>query len=179
MPGEAPLPYDHLPEVATFTVESDEVADGQPVAEAHTADARVGRPGANLSPGLRWSGFPEGTKSFAVTVFDPDAPTGSGFWHWVLVDIPADVTELSAGAGSGEGLPPGAFHVANDAGMKQYVGPFPPPGHGPHRYAFAVHALDVDSLGVDDSASPAVVGFNLWQHTLGRAVIVPTYAFEG
>jgi hypothetical protein len=179
MPGEAPLPYDHLPEVATFTVESDEVADGQPIAEAHTADARVGRPGANVSPGLRWSGFPEGTKSFAVTVFDPDAPTGSGFWHWVLVDIPADVTELSAGAGSGEGLPQGAFHVANDAGMKQYVGPFPPPGHGPHRYAFAVHALDVDSLGVDDSASPAVVGFNLWQHTLARAVIVPTYAFEG
>jgi Raf kinase inhibitor-like YbhB/YbcL family protein len=179
MPGEAPLPYDHLPEVATFTVESDEVADGQPIAEAHTADARVGRPGANLSPGLRWSGFPEGTKSFAVTVFDPDAPTGSGFWHWVLVDIPADVTELPAGAGSGDGLPAGAFHVANDAGMKQYVGPFPPPGHGPHRYAFAVHALDVDSLGVDDSASPAVVGFNLWQHTLARAVIVPTYAFEG
>jgi Raf kinase inhibitor-like YbhB/YbcL family protein len=179
MPGEAPLPYDHLPEVATFTVESDEVADGQPIAEAHTADARVGRPGANVSPGLRWSGFPEGTKSFVVTVFDPDAPTGSGFWHWVLVDIPADVTELPAGAGSGEGLPPGAFHVRNDAGLKEYTGPFPPPGHGPHRYAIAVHALDVDSLGVDDSASPAVVGFNLWQHTLGRAVIVPTYAFEG
>ena len=74
MPGEAPLPYDHLPEVATFTVESDEVADGQPIAEAHTADARVGRPGASVSPGLRWSGFPDGTKSFAVTVFDPDAP---------------------------------------------------------------------------------------------------------
>ena len=86
-----------------------------------------------------------------VTVFDPDAPTGSGFWHWVLVDIPADVTELPAGAGSGEGLPAGAFHVPTTPGMKQYVGPFPPPGHGPHRYAFAVHAVDIDSLGVDDS----------------------------
>jgi Raf kinase inhibitor-like YbhB/YbcL family protein len=179
MPGEAPLPYDHLPEVPSFTVESDEVADGQPIAEAHTADARVGRPGGNVSPALRWSGAPEGTKSFVVTVFDPDAPTGSGFWHWVLVDIPADVTELPAGAGSGEGLPPGAFHVRNDAGLKEYTGPFPPPGHGPHRYAIAVHTLDVDPLGVDDSASPAVVGFNLWRHTLGRAVIVPTYAFEG
>jgi Raf kinase inhibitor-like YbhB/YbcL family protein len=179
MPGEAPLPYDHLPDVPSFTVESDEVADGQPIAEAHTADARVGRSGGNVSPGLRWSGFPEGTKSFAVTVFDPDAPTGSGFWHWLLLDIPADVTELATGAGSGEGLPAGAFHTRNDPGLKEYVGPFPPPGHGPHRYVIAVHALDVESLGVDDSVSPAVVGFNLSQHTIGRAVIVPTYAFEG
>ena len=118
----------------------------------------------------------------AATPTDPACPAcanGNDDDTDGTTDFPADVTELSAGAGSGEGLPPGAFHVANDAGMKQYVGPFPPPGHGPHRYAFAVHALDVDSLGVDDSASPAVVGFNLWQHTLGRAVIVPTYAFEG
>ena len=179
MPGEAPLPYEHLPEVPSFTLESDDVADGQPIADTHTADARFGRAGANVSPGLRWSGAPEGTKSFVVTVFDPDVPTGSGFWHWVLVDVPGDVTELPAGAGAGEGLPAGAFHVRNDAGTTEYVGPFPPPGHGPHRYAIAVHALDVDALGVDDTASPAYVGFNVWQHTLGRAVIVPTYAYDG
>lgn len=177
MPGDAPLPYDYLPEVASFTVESDEIADGEPMPIAHTAGGSGGRPGDN-SPSLRWSGAPEGTKSFAVTCFDPDAPTGSGFWHWVLVDIPGDVTELPAGAGTGDALPGSAFHVANDAGVKAYVGPFPPPGHGPHRYAFAVHALDVDSLGVDDSVSPAVVGFNLWQHTLGRAVIVPTFGYD-
>lgn len=179
MPGEAPLPYDHLPEVPSFTLESDEIAHGQPVPEAQTADARVGRPGGNVSPSLRWSGFPEETKSFAVTVFDPDAPTGSGFWHWILLDIPADVTELPAGAGSGEGLPARAFHVRNDPGMKEYVGPFPPPGHGPHRYVVAVHALDVESLGIDDSVSPAVAGFNITAHTLARAVIVAPYAFEG
>jgi Raf kinase inhibitor-like YbhB/YbcL family protein len=178
MPEEPPLPYEHLPEVASFTVESDDIDHGAPIPLAHTAGSGVGRPGDNVSPGLRWSGAPEGTKSFVVTCFDPDAPTGSGFWHWVLVDIPADVTELPAGAGGGEDLPGDAFHVANDAGMKQYVGPFPPPGHGPHRYAFAVHAVDTENLGIDDSVSPAVCGFNLWQHTLGRAVIVPTYAYE-
>jgi Raf kinase inhibitor-like YbhB/YbcL family protein len=171
-------PYEHLPQVPSFTVTSSDVADGEVLPMPHVSGV-MGAGGDDRSPQLSWSGFPEGTKSFVVTVFDPDAPTGSGFWHWVLVDIPADVTELPAGAGSGEGLPPGAFHVRNDAGLKEYTGPFPPPGHGPHRYAIAVHALDVDSLGVDDSASPAVVGFNLWQHTLGRAVIVPTYAFEG
>ena len=102
-----------------------------------------------------------------MTVFDPDAPTGSGFWHWVLVDIPGDVTELPAGAGRRRGPARRGVPRANDAGMNQYVGPFPPPGHGPHRYAFAVHAVDTDTLGVDDSVSPAVVGFNVWQHTLG------------
>jgi len=179
MPGEAPLPYDHLPEVPSFTVESDELADGAPIPLPHTAGSGFGRPGDNVSPSLRWSGAPEGTRSYAVTVYDPDAPTGSGFWHWVVVDIPADVTELPAGAGTADGLPAGAFHVANDAGAKEYTGPFPPPGHGPHRYVIAVHAVDTENLGVDDSASPAAVGFTLWSHTLGRAVIVPTYAFEG
>ena len=175
MPGEAPLPYDLLPSVATFTVQSDEIADGAPVPLAQTAGSGVGRPGDNVSPGLRWSGAPEGTKSFVVTCYDPDAPTGSGFWHWVLVDVPADVTELPAGAGSGDALPGGAFHVANDAGMKQYVGPFPPPGHGPHRYAFAVHALDAEKLGPGADATPALVGFMMFGKTLGRALLIATY----
>jgi len=176
-----PLPYDFLPPVPSFTVTSDDVADGQPLDEAHVADANYGLSGGNTSPHLRWDGFPPETRSFAVTIYDPDAPTGSGFWHWVLFDIPADVTELPRGAGTGgkSDRPAGAKHARNDVGNLEYVGAFPPAGHGPHRYVIAVHALDVDNLGPDESASPAYVGFNLGGHTLARAVIVPTYEVPG
>ncbi len=176
-----PLPYDFLPEVPSFTVTSDDVADGAPLDEAHVADANYGLGGQNVSPHLRWEGFPPETRSFAVTVYDPDAPTGSGFWHWVLFDIPAGTTELPRGAGSGDkaGLPEGAVHARNDVGGREYVGAFPPAGHGPHRYVVAVHALDVDKLGPDENASPAYVGFNLGGHTLARAVIMPTYEVPG
>jgi Raf kinase inhibitor-like YbhB/YbcL family protein len=176
-----PLPYDFLPPVPSFTLTSDDVADGQPLDDTFVADATYGMPGQNLSPHLRWEGFPPDTRSFAVTMYDPDAPTGSGFWHWVLFDIPANVTELPRGAGSGDkaALPPGAIHARNDVGTHEYVGSFPPAGHGPHRYVTAVHALDVEKLGPDESASPAFVGFNLGARTLARAVIVPTYEVPG
>jgi Raf kinase inhibitor-like YbhB/YbcL family protein len=133
--------------------------------------------GANISPQLRWSGFPAATRSFAVTCFDPDAPTGSGFWHWVLFDLPGDVTELARGAASGamNGLPAGATHARNDYGVRAFGGVAPPAGDPPHRYVFAVHAVDVDRLGPDAEATPAVVGFNLHFHTLARAVMVPVY----
>lgn len=172
-----PDPYSLLPEVPSFALTSETVTDGAPMSQAQAYDG-MGAGGENVSPQLSWSGFPEGTKSFVVSCFDPDAPIPGGFWHWVLVDVPASVTSLPADAGnrSGKGVPDGSFHVHNDMGELAFGGAAPPPGDRPHRYCFAVHAVDQENLGVDSSASAAVVHFMLAFHTLGRAVIAPTYA---
>ncbi len=168
----APDPLDILPAKPGFSLESNDIADGQPLGLRFAHDS-VG--GENLSPHLRWSGFPGETRGFVVTCFDPDAPTGSGFWHWVLVGLPAGTTELPTGAGTPGDLPAGAFHVRNDFGTAAYGGAAPPAGDVVHRYVFAVHALDTDDLGLDPSVSPAYVGFNLAFHTLARAVLRATY----
>jgi Raf kinase inhibitor-like YbhB/YbcL family protein len=165
-----PDPYDLLPSVPSFTVTSEDVTDGQPL-----KDDQVNEFG-NTSPQLSWSGFPEETKSFVVTCYDPDAPTPSGFWHWVLVDLPADCTSLPAGAGSASAsLPGNAFMCRNDMSTKEFVGAAPPPGDQVHRYYFVVHAVQEDSLGVDSDASAAVVSFNLAFKTAARAIIKGTY----
>ncbi len=172
----AQLPYDSLPEVPSFELTSSDVADGQMLPMAQVSGI-FGAGGEDVSPQLAWSGFPAETKSFVVTCFDPDAPTGSGFWHWNVVDIPASVTELAANAGSQDGanLPTGAFHINNDAGLPGYLGSAPPAGHGPHRYVFAVHAMDCDSLGIDASVGNAIAGFNMFGKVLARATITPVY----
>jgi Raf kinase inhibitor-like YbhB/YbcL family protein len=168
----SPDPYPLLPAVPSFTVTSADITDGQPI-----KDEQVAAHG-NTSPQLSWSGAPEGTQSYTVTCFDPDAPTPSGFWHWVLVDLPADVTSLEAGAGAeGAALPGNAFMCRNDGGSKAFMGAAPPQGDQVHRYFYVVHAVKDPSLGVDSDASPAVVSFNLAFKTLGRAIIHGTYQF--
>lgn len=170
----APDPYASLPKLPTFTLTSQSVTDGQPLAKPQVSGI-MGAGGEDVSPQLSWSGFPEGTRSFAVTVYDPDAPTASGFWHWAVANLPADVTELAEGAGAGSNLPGDALTLVNDAGLRRYLGAAPPAGHGPHRYYIAVHAVDTDKLDLPEDASPAFLGFNLFQHAIARAVIHATY----
>jgi len=168
-------PYSELPDVPSFDVTSTDVVDGGTL-DTPQLSGIFGAGGEDVSPALSWSGFPAETKSFVVTAYDPDAPTASGFWHWAVVDLPASTTSLPTNAGDeGVDLPGSAFTLANDGGLKRYLGAAPPPGHGPHRYYFVVHAVDVDKLDVDGDASPAVVSFNLAFHTLARAIITPTY----
>lgn len=166
-----PLPHAFHPPVPSFTVMSDDVEPGGVLKDEQVYAA------GNVSPHLRWEGFPAETRSFAVSCFDPDAPTGSGFWHWSLFDIPATVTELPVGAGTAPfpGLPAGAVHARNDYGTRDFGGAAPPPGDGPHRYVFTVYAVDQEKLGPDEDASPAAVGFNLRFHTLARAQLIGEY----
>ncbi|ERJ57404.1 YbhB/YbcL family Raf kinase inhibitor-like protein [Sphingobacterium paucimobilis] len=136
-----------------------------------------GGSGDNISPQLAWENAPEGTKSFAVTMYDPDAPTGSGFWHWVVFDIPASVNELVTNAGNTtlDLAPKGAIQSLTDYGIKGFGGPCPPVGHGFHQYIITVHALKTEKIGLDENINPAIVGFNLWNQTLAKASIVVYY----
>jgi Raf kinase inhibitor-like YbhB/YbcL family protein len=132
--------------------------------------------GENVSPQLSWTNPPEGTKSFVLTVYDPDAPTGSGWWHWVVYNIPADATELAAGAGSGKAkLPTGAVEGRTDFGKAGFGGACPPPGDKPHRYIFTLYALKLDKLDVPADASPAMIGFMTKANTLASATFTAKY----
>lgn len=159
----------------TFTLTSNDLVDGGTL-----SDAQVYAKG-NTSPHLKWSGAPEDTKSFAVTCYDPDAPTGSGFWHWTVANIPADISELASGAGAvgGANLPTGAIQGRTDFGDAGFGGAAPPAGHGPHRYIFTVFAVDVEKLDVTADNSGAVYGFNLHFHTLAKASITGIYENTG
>jgi Raf kinase inhibitor-like YbhB/YbcL family protein len=156
----------------TFTLTSTDIVDG-----ATLPDAQVQALG-NTSPQLAWHGVPEGTRSFAITCYDPDAPTGSGFWHWTVANIPAGITEIATGA-SRNGLPPGSVQGRTDFGPCGFGGAAPPPGHGPHRYIFTVFAVDVDTLDLTADNSGAVFGFNLYFHTIAKASIIATYENKG
>ena len=162
----------HMP---TFTVTSTDVKADQPLAQAQMS-AMFGAGGQDISPQLSWSGFPKETKSFAITVYDPDAPTGSGFWHWAVMNIPATVVSLPSGAGAPNStvLPKEAVQLKNDANLTQFLGAAPPPGHGIHHYIITVYAVDVAALDIPQTATPAYLGFNLFTHALAKAVLVGT-----
>ena len=174
---EVPDPYSFLPEVASFQVTSSDIADGDRLDRAPVSGI-LGAGGEAISPQLSWSGFPEGTKSFAVTVYDPNAPTASGFWHWAVANLPASTTELATGAGDSSDLPGAAVTLRGDAGQARYIGAAPPPGHGAHHYYVVVHAVDVDTLDMDADSTPAYLGFNLFSHTLARGRSVATYSTD-
>jgi Raf kinase inhibitor-like YbhB/YbcL family protein len=159
-----------------FSVSSTSFNDGDYLSQDHVLSEEFGFgcAGHNNSPQLSWSGAPDGTKSFAVTCYDPDAPTGSGFWHWVVANIPADVTSLEANA-SRIGMPKGALETRTDVGKPGYAGPCPPEGDHPHRYIFTVFAVSEESLPVEADTSAAVVGFQLHFATLAKATLMGLY----
>ena len=178
----APFPYntyDSLPSAPLFKVTSTDIADGGVLTAPQLSKAFGVEGGQDLSPNLSWSDFPAETKSFVVTCYDPDAPTVSGFWHWIVYDIPASVTSLPTGAGTPEDnkLPLGAKMLKNDAGFAGFCGAAPPPGHGNHRYIFCVTALGIEKLPIDEeNTSPAVCNFNMFgAGVLGRAFLTATF----
>ncbi|GAA1966238.1 YbhB/YbcL family Raf kinase inhibitor-like protein [Catenulispora subtropica] len=171
---QAPDPYDLLPPVPAISLTSGDITDGMALDERHIHD---GLGGGNQSPALSWAGAPDATRGYAVTCYDPDAPTGSGFWHWMLLGLPADCTGLPADAGSGDTthLPNGAFHLRNDFGQAAYGGAYPPAGDPEHRYLFAVHALDTEDLGLLSESPAGYARFVLTAHTIARGVLRPTF----
>ena len=155
-----------------FSLTSPDIKAGATIPLRHVGNV-MGCPGQNVSPALQWSGAPAGTKSFVVTTYDPDAPTGSGFWHWVVYNIPASTTTLAAGAGDpkGSALPRGATQGNTDIAQPGYVGPCPPAGDKPHRYIFSIYALKTAKLELPANASAAMVGFNVHGNQLAKATL--------
>ena len=169
-----PNPYEFLPKVPSFTVVSTTVRNGHPLPVAQLSGIFGVPGGKDISPELSWSGFPKATKSFVVSMYDPEAPTGSGFWHWIVEDIPATATSLpdNAGALGSTTLPAGAIQLDGDAGMARYIGGAPPAGSGIHDYYITVTALNEPSTGLGATTSGALLGFEIDGHTIARATIV-------
>jgi len=165
-----------LAQAGGFTLTSPEIKANGMIPQSFEFNG-FGCAGDNKSPALKWRGAPDGTRSFAVTVYDPDAPTGSGWWHWMVVDIPADANELAAGAGAvGSALlPKGAVQNRIDYGVAGWGGVCPPKGDKPHRYIFTVHALKVDKLGLPPDPTAALTGFMINANSLGKASFTARY----
>lgn len=157
---------------APFTVSSEDLKEGKPLTAAQVFNG-FGCSGENKSPQLTWKNAPAGTKSFAVTIYDPDAPTGSGWWHWLVYDIPAETTSLTGDLK--DKAPEGAKLGRTDFGMKGFGGACPPQGDKPHHYIVTVYALKVDKLEVPDDATAAMIGYNLNGNALGKAKLTATY----
>jgi Raf kinase inhibitor-like YbhB/YbcL family protein len=176
MSGVRPSRNSQGSEAMTFKLTSQSFRDGDYLDQQHilSKEFGFGCAGGNQSPQLSWSGAPEGTKSFAITCFDPDAPTGNGFWHWVVVNIPPTTTELALDAGnpSAPKLPAGALQTRTDVGKPGYIGPCPPVNDHPHRYIFTIFAVSQEKLPVEADTSAAIVGFNLHFNTLARATLM-------
>lgn len=160
-----------------FELSSPDIQDGQPLSKAQEFSG-FGCDGENRAPALNWRDAPAGTKSFAITAYDPDAPTGSGWWHWLVFNLPATTTGLAAAAGQANGaeLPAGSVQSLTDYGAPGFGGACPPPGDKPHRYIFTVHALSVEKLDLAASAMPALVGYMLNANSLGTASLTAAYA---
>lgn len=157
--------------MTSFILTSPQFQDGDYLPKVLAHGAAGGR---NHSPALRWQHLPPDTQSLALSCYDPDAPTGSGFWHWYVINLPVSCTELPENANV-VGLPAGCWVARNDYGQHDYGGPCPPPGHGPHHYIFTLHALDCPRLELPPDISTAAVGFNVWQHRIASATLTGLY----
>lgn len=172
----APAPTDAATmKMEKFTLSSPDIKPGSKIGDMFVANS-FGCSGQNMSPALSWSGAPEGTKSFVLTVYDPDAPTGSGFWHWVMYNIPASTTSLPQGAGTPGKEPTGAVEANTDYGAPGYGGPCPPKGDKAHRYIFTLYAVKADKLEVPPNPTAAVVGFVTHFATIGKATFTAKYS---
>lgn len=167
--------FSSLAKAEKFQLKSPTIAAGSTISMMHVFNS-FGCTGKNISPALEWSGAPKGTKSFAISIYDPDAPTGSGWWHWVVFNIPANVTKLPANAGSPEAklMPAGAVQSRTDFGKTGYGGPCPPAGDKPHHYNIRVFALK-ETLPLDAEASGAMVGFYIHSNVLAEAKLTATF----
>ncbi len=163
-------------EPTSFNLNSSDINEGQSLSTDQVFSG-FGCTGNNISPSLSWTGAPESTKSFALTVYDPDAPTGSGWWHWVVFNIDSSTTSISRNAGALDSklAPQGSVQSRTDFGLKGFGGACPPEGHGRHRYQFTLHALNVDTLQLSDDSSAALVGYMINQHRIAKTTIEAIY----